>query len=242
MRIKLIALLVMLVWVASCAPAPVAEPTVIVPDPTDVPVVVEPTDEPTAAPEPTDEPSTESADSTELESTEGMAESEAANEQSAEIIAAIVALAPEGTDISATPPDRGHDENITYPFGGNPLPGGTHHPIWYQCGVYYAPLFTQAAIHSMEHGAVWITYNPDTVVGPAVTTLAAYASGQPFVLVSPFPEQDSPIAVTAWGLQMLVEEPNDERIQSFIEAFANGPQNPEPGATCAQGLTETMDG
>ena len=152
----------------------------------------------------------------------------------------LTALAPEGTIISATEPERGHDENISYPFGGAPLPGGVHYPVWQKCGVYYAPLYTQVAIHSMEHGAVWITYDPDTVVGGEVATLAAYTTDEPFVLVSPYPEQDSPIAVTAWGLQLLVDEADDERIQAFIDAFANGPQNPEPGADCAQGITETL--
>ena len=37
--------------------------------------------------------------------------------------------------------------------------------------VYPAAVRTENLVHSLEHGAVWIAYNPDQVVGDALATL-----------------------------------------------------------------------
>ena len=154
----------------------------------------------------------------------------------------IASIAPDGTNISPTEPERGHSETVNYPFEGLPSPGGEHHPQWQKCEAYSQPILTQHAIHAMEHGGVWITYNPDDVNESDIDNLEGYTQGEPFVLVSPFPNQDSPIAVSAWGLQLLLDSSSDGRIREFIDAFANGPQTPEPGANCAGGVGTMVDG
>src|SRR5215208_5439695 len=47
---------------------------------------------------------------------------------------------------------------INYPQ--NPPVGGPHNPVWQKCGFYSKPVRNEHAVHSMEHGAVWITYRP----------------------------------------------------------------------------------
>lgn len=157
-------------------------------------------------------------------------------------VSLIASIAPEGTNISPTEPDRGHSETVNYPFEGLPSPGGEHHPQWQKCEAYPQPVLAQHAIHAMEHGGVWISYNPDDVNETDIKNLEGYTKGEPFVLVSPFPNQDSPIAVSAWGLQLLPDDSSDARIREFIDAFANGPQTPEPGANCAGGVGTMVDG
>lgn len=129
---------------------------------------------------------------------------------------------------------RDHDSNILYEPSGLPPAGGTHDPVWQNCGVYDQEVEIKHALHSLEHGAVWITYQPE-LPADEIQKLAQYATNQSYILVSPYPGLQSPIVLTAWGVQLELETAFDERITEFIAAYQNGPQTPEPGATCAGG-------
>src|SRR5207253_2726978 len=48
---------------------------------------------------------------------------------------------------------------VSYPQ--SPPVGGPHSPIWQNCGFYTTPIANVNGVHSMEHGAVWITFRPD---------------------------------------------------------------------------------
>jgi hypothetical protein len=134
---------------------------------------------------------------------------------------------------------RGHDNSLQYEFGGLPPAGGLHNDIWQTCGIYNEPVRPEHALHSMEHGAVWITYHPD-VPPNQVDQLQNMVRGQTYILLSPYPDQDEPIALTAWGVQLTVESANDNRISRFIERYRLGPQTPERGATCSGGVGEPI--
>ena len=54
-------------------------------------------------------------------------------------------------------------------------------------------------------------------------------------MMSPYPGQDAPIILTAWGRQLKVQDASDPRIDAFLRAFVLGPQTPEPGAPCSDG-------
>lgn len=144
-------------------------------------------------------------------------------------------IAPSGTVIEIDIPGNQHDDIVTYPFGELPPNGGVHHNSWQKCQVYDEPIYSHHAIHSLEHGAVWVTYQPD-LDEEMVSDLEGLTRGQPFVMVSPYPEQRSPIILTAWGLQLELDSSDDDRIDAFIRAFANGINNQEPGASCTSGV------
>ncbi|MFO7540598.1 MAG: DUF3105 domain-containing protein [Chloroflexota bacterium] len=129
----------------------------------------------------------------------------------------------------------GHDNSQRYEFGGLPPAGGIHNDTWQTCGIYDEPVLPEHAIHSMEHGAIWITYHPDLPENQ-VNQLQSMVRGQTFILLSPYPDQDAPIALTAWGLQVTVESASDNRIPRFIERYRLGPQTIERGATCNGGV------
>jgi hypothetical protein len=118
--------------------------------------------------------------------------------------------------------------------------GGPHNNVWQNCGVYDQPVPIDMAVHSLEHGAVWITYRPD-LPDAQVQTLRGLARGQSYVLLTPWaadaPALPSPVVATAWGLQLKVDSAADSRLGDFVRKYANGTQTPEPGARCDRGGT-----
>jgi hypothetical protein len=115
-----------------------------------------------------------------------------------------------------------------------PPAGGVHSAVWQNCGVYDQPVRNENAVHSLEHGAVWITYRPD-LPEAAIQTLRNLARGRSHVLVSPYPDLPHPVVATAWGLQLPLQEASDARLPVFISRYEKGPQTPEPGALCTGG-------
>ena len=121
----------------------------------------------------------------------------------------------------------------------SPPAGGQHNPVWQNCGYYDKPVRDENAVHSMEHGAVWITYSPD-LPQDQVTELKDIAQSQSYILVSPYPDLESPVVASAWGKQVALDGADDPDLESFIEAYRLGPQNPEPGAVCTGGTSATQ--
>ena len=121
---------------------------------------------------------------------------------------------------------------VDYPQ--HPPVGGPHDPVWQNCGVYTAPLRDENGVHALEHGDVWITYRPD-LPADQVAALKTKAESEDYILMSPYPGLDQPIALSAWGRQVKVGSAGDERVDRFLRAFVRGPQTPEPGAPCTGG-------
>jgi hypothetical protein len=131
-------------------------------------------------------------------------------------------------------PSSGHDNSLQYPASDLPPAGGTHYDQWQVCGIYDEPVAPENAVHSLEHGAVWITYQPD-LDAAEVNELKSLARGRNFVLMSPYEGLKSPVVLSAWGLQLELDSASDRRISQFIERYEVGPQTPERGATCGPG-------
>lgn len=120
-----------------------------------------------------------------------------------------------------------------------PPTGGTHNNIAQKCQFYSAPINPGMGIHSMEHGAVWITYSPG-LAQEQIKKLEDLAD-DPYVLVSPYSGLPSPIVASAWNKQLQLESADDVKLDQFIRVFKNSPDNtPEYGATCNTGSTDTV--
>ena len=117
-------------------------------------------------------------------------------------------------------------------YGQHPPVGGEHYPFWQNCGVYDEPITVEAAVHSLEHGAVWITHDPD--LDPAdIERLAAHHSPGSYVIVSPMEDLPSPVVASAWEAQLMLDDASDTRIGSFLRQYEQSPNAPEPGAPCS---------
>ncbi|HEU0206592.1 MAG TPA: DUF3105 domain-containing protein [Pseudolysinimonas sp.] len=138
---------------------------------------------------------------------------------------------------------------VTYSI--TPPVGGPHDGIWMNAGVYTKPIPSERAVHNMEHGAVWISYEPD-LPASEVAALTAFvtkqslipetgetASGAPttnsnrYIDLSPWATSalPAPIVISAWGHQLRVTSATDPRLQNFVDTFRNSPTySPEYGA------------
>ncbi|MET4144301.1 DUF3105 domain-containing protein [Arthrobacter sp. UYCo732] len=128
-------------------------------------------------------------------------------------------------------------EHVTTPvtYDQSPGVGGNHSARWTSCGIYTTPVQEMQAVHSMEHGAVWLTYRPD-LPADQIKTLAGLVGKNPYILLSPYPDQASPITATAWGVQLTLDSASDTRLPAFLHTYVQGEQTPEPGAPCTGGV------
>jgi len=125
-----------------------------------------------------------------------------------------------------------HVSVIQTPTENLPPMFGEHFSAWQNCGIYDQPVELGSALHSMEHGAVWLTYAPN-LDSAQVTDLQKLVRGHGYVLLSPYPAQTKPVVLTAWGVQLVIDALPDDRIAKFIAYYEQGPQNPEAGAPCS---------
>jgi hypothetical protein len=125
------------------------------------------------------------------------------------------------------------DEIVDY--AQSPPAGGEHNPVWQNSGFYEDPVTNENAVHTLEHGAVWITYSPD-LPQEGKDRIRELVSGQDCVLASPYPDLDAPVVASAWGKQLRLEGADDPDLEQFVRAFRRGPQTPEPGAACTGGV------
>jgi hypothetical protein len=142
-------------------------------------------------------------------------------------------------------------QHVTGPVKYSIVPpvGGPHNPIWMNAGVYTKPIPTERAVHNLEHGAVWITYDPN-LPASEVSKLTAFVTRQSLITedassvgisndanrymdLSPWATNTlpSPIVISAWGHQLRVTSATDPRLQKFVDTFRhNQKYTPEYGA------------
>lgn len=127
--------------------------------------------------------------------------------------------------------------HVTTPvkYAQTPPVGGNHSALWLNCGIYNKPVPNENAVHSMEHGAVWITYDPKKINGNSLTTLQKEIPSV-YAVLSPYPGIKSAVVASAWGKQLSLNKVDDLRLTKFITLYANSPKAPEAGGECTGGL------
>jgi hypothetical protein len=137
---------------------------------------------------------------------------------------------------------------VTYAV--TPPVGGDHNATWMNCGVYTQPVPNERAVHNLEHGAIWITYQPSlaksqldqlyTLFGKQTQIVSQGQNGAEksrYMDIMPYPGLPSPIVITSWGFQLKVTSATDPRLQQFIDKFRyNSKYSPEYGGPCTGGV------
>lgn len=156
----------------------------------------------------------------------------------APLVAALAGYEPSPPDLSDVRTweitDRRHtDGDVGYPQ--DPPAGGPHAPVWLECGVYDEPVREENAVHDLEHGAVWITYDP-TLREDDVSRLVDLLPDN--AIMSPREDLRAPVVVTVWGVQLALESVRDPRLPLFLEEYGDGHTAPEIGASCHGGTPD----
>jgi hypothetical protein len=133
--------------------------------------------------------------------------------------------------------ERDHVEG-TVDYPQSPPVGGPHDPVWLNCGVYDRPVRVENAVHTLEHGALWITYQP-SLSADEIDSLADKLPEKG--LLSPYDDQDAPVVVTVWGAQLALDGPDDSRLDLFIDEYSDGHTSPERDVTCQGGVERFAD-
>jgi Protein of unknown function (DUF3105) len=132
-------------------------------------------------------------------------------------------------------------------YSVTPPVGGDHNATWMNCGIYTQPVPSERAVHNLEHGAVWITYQPSlpqsevsqlrAFVGKQAKVSPGGAPASRYMDLTPYPGLSSPIVISSWGFQLQVSSPSDPRLQQFVDKFRASPTfTPEYGGECTGGV------
>ncbi|MCU1534054.1 MAG: hypothetical protein JWR53_535 [Glaciihabitans sp.] len=131
--------------------------------------------------------------------------------------------------VDGTPVDYKKD------YGMDPPAGGNHWSGWLNCGVYNQPQQNERAVHDLEHGALWLTYDPTKVDASAVATLIKKVPST-YMTISPYPGLPAPVVISAWGAQVQLTGVNDSRLAQFVTKYWRSSAAPEPTSPCTGGV------
>ena len=128
-------------------------------------------------------------------------------------------------------------EDVEYEM--TPPAGGPHDPSWLECGAYDEPVRDENVVHDLEHGTVWITYDPDLSDDDVAALEARLPENG---ILSPYPGLPAPVVVTVWERQLLLDGADDPRLELFVAELGGGVTAPEPFASCAGGIPDPTGG
>jgi hypothetical protein len=133
-------------------------------------------------------------------------------------------------------PDRGAnhvEDGSAIDYQRVPPLSGTHYASTVRAGFYEATPLLGSLVHTLEHGAVVVYYDPDEISPEARTSLREFASVHTgtwrSVVVVPNPNDDprAPYVVTAWRHELTMESYGAETVHAFLsEYLGRGPENP----------------
>ena len=139
---------------------------------------------------------------------------------------------PEGIEVYPATTNKLSEGTIEY--DRSPPTNGEHDPLWQNCGAYEKPIKDRHAVHSMDHGVVWITHRPN-LPAAEVEELRSYGD-ENYVIVSPYPGQDVPVTATSWRVQLELDGAEDPRLRQFVDGFRRSEIAPLSGNRCSLGV------
>ncbi len=112
-------------------------------------------------------------------------------------------------------------------YSTNPPAEGNHYPNPQPAGIYPTPPPDGNLVHSLEHGAVILWYNPKKLSSAQIDKLKSIynkAPGDKDIMVARI-SMDVPVAVTSWGRILKLMTIDEKAIDAFFST--NVDQGPE---------------
>lgn len=137
-----------------------------------------------------------------------------------------------------TPDPSPHIPNCSpVTYSTNPPTSGPHYPVWAAFRRYVTPVPRGYTVHSMEHGAVVISYNCPTNCDADLAALESFLAGRPAdpmcvspirhrIVITPDPLLDVPFAAAAWGASLKSRCLDLPALGAFLDAhYGRAPED-----------------
>jgi hypothetical protein len=121
-------------------------------------------------------------------------------------------------------------------YNSDPPTSGPHSATPAPCGIYRSPVPDVSSLHSMEHGAIVVQYDPglsQTEI-EELEEIGRSIGGE--IIVAPRPGNPAAVALTAWTKLLLLNQVDSDVISGFEREFGN--RSPEPAAQCLFSVDE----
>ena len=123
----------------------------------------------------------------------------------------------------------GDHTNDPVDYETGPPVSGTHAPQSAPCGVHGEQIPDETQVHSLEHGAVGLQYQPDVDPEEIARIEDIVGEYDSHVFSAPYEGASAPVVVSSWGRLMELEEVDESAMKAYIDEFAgNGPERNQP--------------
>lgn len=110
-------------------------------------------------------------------------------------------------------------ETAHTPYNSNPPTSGQHVQNIANWGIHSDPVEKETLVHNLEDGGVVIYYNDEADKNTISRLEQIVDKYDTHALLNPYPEMNDKIVLTAWGRIDRLNEFDENRIASFINAF-----------------------
>lgn len=112
-----------------------------------------------------------------------------------------------------------------FAYNSNPPTSGPHYPKAPAWGFYPEAIDDESALHAVEHGGMWVSYRDLDESDIEILREFAKKHNQS-VIISPRPENSTPIALVMWTRLVELEEIDLDQMEKFLLLYKNDTHEP----------------